>query len=303
MKCAALWLGFLAASVFSAGAQFSVEVSQDQDQFLQGEALRTTVRVINRSGQTLHLGAEEDWLVFSMEDEHGAVVPKLSEAPVVQAFDLASSKAAVKKVDLQPCFRFPRSGRYRVVATVRVPGWEQEIASPPCFFNIIEGTTLWEQEFGVPLAEGITNKAPEVRKYMLQQANYIKGQLRLYMRLIDSTGRNLRVSSIGLLLSFSHPEPRLDKNSNLHVLYQNGPQTFSYTRFSPDGELLVRQTYDFGPARPRLRLDDAGTVTVNGGVRHVMPDDVPAAKSSLPEDSPAPLMPPPLDESKSNKGS
>jgi len=61
----------------------------------------------------------------------------------------------------------------------------------------------------------------------------------------------------------------------LHVLYQNGPATFSYTAYDVDGMLLARQTFDYIGSKPRLRLDDDGTVRVFGGTRRFIESDIP----------------------------
>src|SRR5207249_11768589 len=70
-----------------------------QDQFLPGETLPAAVRISNRSGQTLRLGAEEDWLTFSVEARESAVVAKIGEVPVRGEFVVESSQRATKHVD------------------------------------------------------------------------------------------------------------------------------------------------------------------------------------------------------------
>lgn len=301
MKRIGSWLCFLLAALSPASAQVTVEVTQDQDQFLPGEALITAVRITNRSGQTLRLGAEENWLTFSVESRDREVVPKTGEAPVTGEFLLPSSKVATKRVDLAPYFSATLPGRYSVTATVRIKDWNREIVSQPRKFDIIEGAKLWEQEFGVPKAAGAANPAPEVRKYILQQANYLKSQLRLYLRLTDASGAKVfRVFPIGPIVSFGRTEPQVDKLSNLHVLYQDRPHSYSYSVFNPDGERIVRQTYDYLNSRPRLRPDGEGKVSVTGGVRRMTPDDLPTPP---PEDlaPPEPRPPKPLAPSKPPK--
>jgi hypothetical protein len=61
------------------------------------------------------------------------------------------------------------------------------------------------------------------------------------------------------------------------VLYQNGPHSFNYTIINPDGNVIVRQTYDY-TTRPRMQGDSDGNVTMTGGNRHVTPDDLPPPK-------------------------
>src|SRR5260221_312657 len=112
MKPIGLWVSLLAVSAASASAQVTVEVTPDQQHFLQGEALQVAVRITNRSGQTLRLGGDSNWLTFGLESGDGAVVSRLGEPPVAGEFTLESSKAAIKHVDLEPYFAFTHLGRY-----------------------------------------------------------------------------------------------------------------------------------------------------------------------------------------------
>lgn len=256
--------------LFTAEAQMSVEVTLPQNQFLPGENLVAAVRITNRSGQKLKLGAEEDWLRFDVESRDGSIIAKLSEPVVVGEFELDAMQVATKRVDLAPHFNMTQLGRYSITATVKIKAWDRELVSSPKSFDLIHGAKLWEQEFGVPHATETATGSPEVRKYILEQANYLKGQLRMYLRLTDSSGaRTFRVFPIGQMVSFSRPEAQLDKSSNLHVLYANGPHSFSYTVFNPEGDLTARDIYEFTATRPRLRVNDEGQITVNGGARRV----------------------------------
>ena len=194
-------------------------------------------------------------------------------------FALESSKTATKHMDLAPYFALSQQGRYAIVATVKIKDWDHQIVSVPKPFYIMEGSRLWEQAFGVPKLAGVSNTPPEVRKYILQQANYLKGPLRLYFRLTDDSGaRTFRVFPIGQMVSFSRPDPQVDKLSNLHVLYQSGPQSYSYTALNPEGELIARQVYDYVGTRPRLQPNEDGSISVMGGVRRLTANDLPASK-------------------------
>jgi hypothetical protein len=274
----------LAVMAQSASAQVQVEMTLEQDQFLQGESVPVAVRVTNRSGQTLHLGRDADWLTFSVESRDGFVVAKLGDAPVQGEFTLESSKVAIKRVDLEPWFGLSQPGRYEIVATVKIKEWSEERTSPARAFNVIHGAFLWEREFGVPQPAGAASGPPEVRKYVLQQANYLKGQIRLYLSLTDASGAKVfRVFPVGPMVSFSHPEAQVDKSSNLHLLYANGMRSYSYTVFNPDGNVLARQTYDYLSTRPRLQLDEDGNITVAGGSHRITANDVPSPKPTAPD--------------------
>lgn len=269
-------------TVFRAAAQVTVEVVTEQDQFLPSEAVRVAVKVTNRSGQPLHLGEEANWLTFDVESADGLIVVKNAEVPVLGGFDLGSSQVATKRVDLAPYFGLTRPGRYRIVATVRIKDWSAETTSPPKNFDVITGARIWSQDFGVPVPAGATNRTPEVRKYTLQKANYLRTQLQLYVEVSDpAEAQVFKVVNIGKTVSFSTPETQLDRDSNLHVLWQSGAAYFTYAVVNPDGGLLRHEIFDYvapGP-RPRLSMADDGTVTVYGGVRRVQPEPMPMVKS------------------------
>jgi hypothetical protein len=284
MKTPGLWLGLLIGSLACASAQVTVEVAQDQQQFLPGESLNLRVRITNLSGQVLHLGGEEDWLTFALESREGIVIPKLGEAPVVGPFILESSKVATKRVDLGPYFNITRAGTYQIVATMRIREWNREIVSPPKSFDVIQGVKLWEQEVGVPQQAG--GSEPEIRRYILQQANYLRGQIRLYLRVTDQFGKPFRVLVLGPLVSFGRPEQQVDRSSNLHVLFQDGASSFTYVVCNLQGELTKHESYDYAESRPRLRPDDDGNIAVVGGTRRPSDSDIPLATT---EDASAPV--------------
>ena len=295
MKVAGLCLILLAVALAPVSAQVTVTATLEQDQFLPGEALRVAVRITNRSGETLHLGSEPDWLTFSVESkDHEEVVPKLGDVPVQGEFTLESSRVATKRVDLAPYYQISHVGRYAIRAIVRIKDWKIQITSPPQSFDIIDGAKLWEQEVGVPGTATAANPIPEVRKFILQQANYLRSELRLYVRLTDASGtKTFRVFSVGPMVSFGRPEPQVDKFSNLHLLYQDGPHTFNYTVVNPDGKIIVHHVYEYLETRPRLQPDGSGSIVVIGGVRRITPNDVPPPKPETPaEDAPQPMPAP-----------
>lgn len=161
-----------------------------------------------------------------------------------------------------------------ITATLTVPGWTRQINSTPKGFDVIQGARLWQEQFGVPPRADATNVMPVMRMYALQEANYLHSHITLYAQVTDSEGKVNKVIPIGPMVSFGQPEPKVDKFSNLNVLYQNGPKTFNYTVIDPDGNIIVRQTFDY-TTRPRLTPTADGELTVVGGSRRVTRDDLP----------------------------
>lgn len=263
-----------------ASAQLTVEVTMDRDQFLPSEAVPVAVRVTNRSGQPLHLGADANWLTFSVESADDFIVLKNAEVPVLGEFDVGSSQVAIKRVNLAPYFGLGRPGRYHVTATVKIKAWSAEVSSSGKYFDVVSGAELWTQNFGVPVPAGATNLPPEVRRYTLIKVGYVRSQLSLYVQVSDPAASHVfKIISVGKMVSFSQPETQVDRASNLHVLWQNGAQAFTYAVVNPDGELLKQEIFDYVAARPRLSVSDNGAVTVLGGVRRITASEVPLLKS------------------------
>jgi hypothetical protein len=285
MKISLPILALALLTFIRASAQVDVQVVLDEEQFLPSESVPVSVRITNRSGQPLHLGDDAGWLTFNVESADGFIVLKNAEVPVLGEFDLGSSQVATKRVDLQPYFAMTRQGRYRVTATLHIKAWSAEASSPAKEFDIISGAELWSQDFGVPVPAGVTNRAPEVRKYTLEEANYLRSQLRMYVMVSDtSKSRVFKVSAIGPMVSFSQPEQQLDQSSNLHVIYQSGAKTFTYSVINPDGAILEQEIYDYVATRPRLGANQAGDIVVVGGVHRVKPEELPVVK--LPDQAP-----------------
>jgi hypothetical protein len=261
----------LLAFAVTARAQLSVELLLDQEQFLRDENVPVKVRIVNRSGQTLRFGPGMDWLALNVETREGKAIPSIGELPAAEEFTLESSMVATRLVDLSSAYRFELPGRHSITAVVKVKDWNEEFSSKAKPFEIVRGTKLWEQEFGIPSDGGV----PEVRKYVLQQAQYQK-RLMLYLRVTDPGERfTYRCVPVAPLVSFSRPEAQVDRASNLHLLFQVGARSFRYAAYNPSAELIVRQYHEYGRSRPTLRMNDSGGIFVNGGARRILADDVP----------------------------
>lgn len=270
-----LLLGCWLASGACLLAQVRVELTTDQEQFLPGERLLVEVKITNQSGETLKLGKESDWLKFAVQASSGFIVNKLGEVPVIGEFTLATSEVATKQADLTPFFDLSTPGRYNVTASLKLPQWNLTVVSPAKAIDIINGSVLWQQDFGVPGSVSPTQKSPEIRRYTLQKATYLK-QLQLYVRVSDATdNRVCRVFALAPMVSFSHPETQIDRESRLHVLSQTGARSFIYGIVSHEGELLTRHTYDYTASRPQLTVGEEGKVFVRGGMRRLTAKDLP----------------------------
>ncbi len=284
---AALWL----AAPLGLWAQLRVELSFDQETYLPQEPMNAIVVIYNSSGQNLRLGRDSGWLSFNIESVDGRIVRQLKAPDVVGEFDLPNGSRARKIVNLAEAYDLRAFGRYLITAEVHVPDWGEAFTNPrPKPIGIATGVTMWERTFGVPDAK--SDARPEIRKFQLLQANHRK-QLSIYVRVTDETeAHTYALSVLGKLVSFSKPEPQMDRFSNLHVLYQDASHTFSYFMITPDGMILARQTWAIGESRPAMTVNSEGRISVTGGVRRVSASDLPPPELLSEKKSPseAPLL-------------
>jgi hypothetical protein len=66
------------------------------------------------------------------------------------------------------------------------------------------------------------------------------------------------------------------------VLHQTGARAFNYSVINPEGEVVLRQTYQYTTSRPTLRENDDGKVYVGGGIRMISSHDFPPTTASIP---------------------
>lgn len=279
MKRPTGWIALWFAGALAVQGQISLELSMEQKQFLPAERIPVVVRVQNNTGRTLKLGVRPDWLVFSIESLGGRGVARTRDMALDGEFDLETAERAKFTVDLAPYFDLQRPGTFRVICQMRNPVADEIIESAPAQFDIIHGTKLWSQEFGIA-PSGSTNGPVERRMYHLQQANHLE-RLRLYVRVTDATETlTYAVFPAGAMASVSRPQPVIDKDGRLHLLHQYGMRSYTYHRVEPDGMVSVRQTWEIGPRRPELRMNDSGEVIVIGGTRRVTSADIPVSKTA-----------------------
>ncbi len=260
MKAIVLLAAAFFAWVSSAVAQVTLELQLEQRQFLRNEVLPVYVRITNRSGQPLKIGEVADWLTFTVETREGKLISPTQDILPGGHFELESASSVTKVIDIGVGYDLGQPGSYRVTAAARFPDLKLSVNSNPQVFDIVGGARLWEEVCGLP----VTNAPPQWIKYSLLQASALK-QMRLYARVADEPeGNFVRVQPLGNIVSFSKPDQLIDRVSQLHVLYQNGPRSFEYCRISPRGEVVERSTHDLQSSRPRLKMSDDGKVSVVG---------------------------------------
>ncbi len=294
MKRLILPLAVVLGLVSGAAAQpIGLEIEAVRDSFLPGEPLQVLVHIKNTSGRKLHFGDDPEWLKFSVRTRDLKPVARLRPPATDGEFDVESGYVATRKVDLAPAFDLMALGFYTATATVRVREFGVELTTPvPFKFELVRGFRLWDQEFGVPPAEGELPPAQaDMRRYSVIQLRTTKG-IRLYSRVSDAADvLPIKVMELGPYFTFTPPETQVDRAGMLHVLFQSHGRVFTHCVVNPDGEIALRNSYDSNASRPSLRLDKDKRVAVAGGTRLLAIYDIPPVDPlSLPRELP-PLPP------------
>jgi len=259
--------------------QIELRLSMDREHFLAGEDLEVAVKVANFSGAPLKLGERGDWLKFSLERSDSGVVNKRSEVEESGSFTLEHATVGTLRFNLTPHFAVDRPGSYRVTAQATLPNSGEVFNSDAKTFEIVRGVQLNpDRVLGVNLPDGTTVR----RKFILQQVNFLR-KVQLYLRITDGDETaNIKVASLGNLVSFDPPKWVVDRQNRFHVLHRVDAANNSYHVFLPDGTLERRELYRFTASTPELRVNEAGEVAVVGGIRRPSPGDIPSSKTNRP---------------------
>ena len=287
---------FCALLASTACAQVDVSLAVAQAQFLPAEQIEVSVKVSNFTGAPLKFGAHTNWIGFTVQRFDGSVVSELSEVADSGEFTLQQATSGTIKFDITPMFDVNRPDSYRVTAAVTPVQGGPVFVSPPLPFDVISGVRIsQDRTFGFTRPDGTS----EQRKYILQQANFLK-HVRLYVRVTDATeSKSYKVTSLGGIVNFTPPQWVIDRQSRLHVLHQFAASEYYYNSFDPEGNLVARRIYKIAARRPELRVNGDGEIAVIGGARRLDRTDIPeptdaelaAARRALQPVLPRPAVP------------
>lgn len=244
-----------------ASAQISVRLQTEKDFFLLYEAIPVVVSLHNMAGRTIQLegATDQPWLTFRVTDEHGTAVQAAGRLSANEPVLVPAGKTVSRTVDLLPLYELRSHGNYRVQARVNAGGIQTE--SEVLKFSIFQGRELWKKVVGLP---SIENEKDEYRQYTLLAHRGERDEM-LYLSIKDNPPRLVYgVISLGVFLSATPTDAQIDREGNVHVLFQNGPRSFGYVEVDPRAKLLQRAAFSDRMSKPRL-LTEAGNITVRGG--------------------------------------
>ncbi len=211
----------LTALTANAVAQLSVQLRVEKDTFLLYESIRVAVGIRNFSGRTIELenSGDRSWLSFMVVSESGNLMDSVGKLDTQEPVLIPSGETVSRTVDILPLYDLRERGTYQVQAVVTVNGVES--VSTPVRLTIVNGRELWSQTAGLPTKE---NAPDEYRTYSLVARSSAQEEL-LHICVKDEAHQVIYgLIPLGGFLSLTPPQARVDREGQLHVLYQTGPR-------------------------------------------------------------------------------
>jgi len=253
-------LGILAYS--QAMAQVALNLQMNKKNYLIGEPVTATVSITNHSGRQLVLSGDQvsSWLNFQLSIGGRNVPParRINYKPAV----IPAGQTIARSVNISTTYALGRIGNYTASSSVKMPGTNiSGFTSNRVHFTVAGGRTVWAQRAGLPQAPN------EIREYKLITFNNNLG-LDLYAEVkSQNTGRRIATIPLGKVLNFRNPTATLDRQNNMHCLYQVKPDLFAHAVVTPKGQIISSSYHKPGAlGKPRLTTFTSGEVKVAGSV-------------------------------------
>lgn len=265
-SCLALFLiaGGLLFPIASLRAQITVDLSIKRTIYLAYEPLLATARITNLSGQRLLMADVEGkkWFGFQVETLDGRPLPPTDPNYEIEPIQVGPGESITRTVNLTQLYPVTDFGSYRIRATVYSAELADYFSSPPLTVEITDGRVIWEQTVGVPGREGLTGSTRTITLL----THRLSDKTDLYLRIEDkSSGIVYCTHRLGDFISYGKPDVMLDAANAIHVLQNNIPREFIYSKIGLDGKILDRMSFHAPKERPHLAKGPDGGVYVLGG--------------------------------------
>jgi hypothetical protein len=257
---------FGAALFFTAKGQSQVlvDLSIKRVMYIAYEPLLATVRITNLSGNPLLLADVEGkkWFGFQIDTLDGRPIPPSNPDYEIDPIKVGPGESITRTINLVQLYPITDFGSYKIRASVYSAELSNYFSSPPLTVEITEGRLLWQQTVGVPAIAGL--KGGDRTISLL--THRLSERTDLYLRIEDKqAGIVYCTHRLGDFISYSKPDIKLDTSNIIHVIQNNVPHEFIYTKVGLDGKILDQLSYSAPKTRPELKRLDDGTIAVAGG--------------------------------------
>lgn len=246
-------------------AQITVDLSIRRTIYVAYEPLLATVRITNLTGNKLLLADVEGkrWFGFQIETLDGRPIPPRDPDYEIDPIQVGPGESLSRTVNLTQLYPLSDFGSYRIRASVYAAELSGYFSSPPLTVEITEGRLLWQQTVGVPGPAGVQNATRTISLL----SHRLSERTDLYLRIEDKpAGIIYCTHRLGDFIAYGKPEIQLDAANTIHILQNNIPREFIYSKIGLDGKILSRTTLSAPKERPQLVRSRDGTVTVVGGI-------------------------------------
>jgi len=278
----ALGLAACALCLFAwqAKAQLSVSLTFERSNFLVDERAIATLKVTNLSGHELVLEETQDggaWCQIDVGAVQGASPSKLTNTPTIVPVFINSGETIARSIDVNALYSLSNPGQYRVKARINY-GQNTQFVTPPVYFTMEPGKTIWTMTVGVPQGrEGGGN----LRAFSVVSHQRKEGVF-LFARLEDKdAGWRYPPYPLGRVLTAMEPQSQLDRDNNLYVFHATSDDSYVLSQVDVAsgrfGQALYRSKTPRA-GRPRLERQPDGRLVIAGGLR-VSEEEITAQKS------------------------
>lgn len=265
---------------FHAQAQLNVALTFARSNFLVDEPALVTLKVTNLSGHELVLEGTKDggaWCQIDVTAVQGTSPSKLTNTPTIVPVFLNSGETISRSIDVNALYSLSNPGQYRVRARINY-GANTQFVTPPVYFTMEPGKTIWTMTVGVPDGrEGSGN----LRAFSVVSHQRKEGVF-LFARLEDKdSGWRFPPYALGRVLSAMEPQTQLDRDNNLYVFHATSDDSYILSQIDVAngrfGQALYRSKTPRS-GRPRLESQAEGRLVIAGGIR-VSENELAAQKS------------------------
>jgi hypothetical protein len=238
-----------------AQAQVQLTCSVPNTQVLQHEPLSVVVAIRNDSAQPIASGGADGFaLSFDVTDPDGIRIHARGDAPTWVPASLPALAEVVFTNDLQMLFRLDKPGAVAISARLQVAG--RTYTTTRSLVEIQPGSEVARRQ--TPAADG------SLRTITLRTMNRAQRD-RLFLRLDDeSAGLCYGVFELGRHIRVGAPTLEIDSQQRVHVLHLSGPNQFTHSVYSLNGDRLAQQSVPGDISSVRLQPDAEQGYRISG---------------------------------------
>jgi hypothetical protein len=255
MKRCLILIAVLSCGTPLARAQVDFSCRFPVTQVLAYEALPAVVTVHNHGPRPLrNEGTNAFTLAFEISDGTGALRPlRPGRAPALPT-QVDPGATITFTNDLQMLYDIDGLSAFNVRA--RLLAESRWYGTDKSFVDVSPGAVLLRVD--QPLDDG------GLRTYTLRSLNR-EGRDRLFLRIDDeASGIAYAAVELGRLVAMGKPTLRFDNSGRAHILHLSGPNQFTYSIFTTDGQPVSQEIVRGEASSVRLEPDGRGGLEVRG---------------------------------------